>query len=309
MTATLDAAALAATPVGTVGPWALALVIMVAVAASSTIALRLVAWLTLGAWRSRTVLQRARPLPVWLRAVLPLAQPLADLWGPWLPVAARERVLRALRRAGLDEAISAQLWLALAALWCGLGAAVALLQVGPVWLRVAAALTLAILPWVWLADCRRLRDWEILRDLPAYVDMLTLALESGSALSTALRATTARVPDGVLRRAFLRLQGDLRAGRSRAEALRAMGERMDSVAITPLVAAIVQAESSGASLSGVLRAQAEQRLDERFARAEKLALEAPVKMLAPLIFCIFPCTFLVLGFPIFARLVSDWGGR
>ncbi len=309
MTALIESATLAATPVGTVGPWALALLIMVGVGAASMFLLRLVAWLTLGAWRSRAVLKRATPLPVWLRAMLPLAQPLADLWGPWLPVAARERMLRALRRAGLDDSISAQLWLALAALWCSVAAAVALLQVGHISLRAAAALTLATLPWVWLADCRRLREWEILRDLPAYVDMLTLALESGSALSTALRATTARVPDGVLRRAFLRLQGDLRAGRSRADALRAMGERMDSVAITPLVAAIIQAESSGASLSGVLRAQAEQRLDERFARAEKLALEAPVKMLAPLILCIFPCTFLVLGFPIVARIVSDWGGR
>ena len=55
----------------------------------------------------------------------------------------------------------------------------------------------------------------------------------------------------------------------------------------------------------VLRAQSEQRLNERFSRAEKLAMEAPVKMLAPLVLCIFPCTFLVLGFPILIRFLAS----
>jgi len=54
-----------------------------------------------------------------------------------------------------------------------------------------------------------------------------------------------------------------------------------------------------------LRAQAEQRRTERFQRAEKLALEAPVKMLGPLILCIFPCTFIVIGFPIAIQLMHS----
>ena len=69
--------------------------------------------------------------------------------------------------------------------------------------------------------------------------------------------------------------------------------------------ATLQAESSGASLATVLRAQADQRLHERFARAEKLALEAPVKMLGPLVLCIFPCTFLVLAFPLVMRFLGE----
>jgi tight adherence protein C len=141
----------------------------------------------------------------------------------------------------------------------------------------------------------------VTRDLPVYVDMLILALEAGGALSVALRVATDRCPDSVLRRAFERVQVDLRAGRARAEALRALGDRLDVAAITPFVAALVQADGSGASLAAVLRAQADQRLAERFTRAEKLALEAPVKMLGPLVLCIFPCTFLVLGFPVVVR--------
>jgi tight adherence protein C len=58
------------------------------------------------------------------------------------------------------------------------------------------------------------------------------------------------------------------------------------------------------SLGPLLRAQSEQRRAERFLRAEKLALEAPVKMLFPMIFCIFPCTFLVIGFPLAVKLLG-----
>lgn len=108
----------------------------------------------------------------------------------------------------------------------------------------------------------------------------------------------------MLRRAFLRVQGDLRAGRSRAEALRALGDRLDIPAMTPLIAALIQADTSGGSLASVLRAQSEQRLNERFARAEERAMEAPVRMLGPLVLCIFPCTFLIIAFPVVMRFLS-----
>ncbi|NBP08874.1 MAG: type II secretion system F family protein [Gammaproteobacteria bacterium] len=160
------------------------------------------------------------------------------------------------------------------------------------------------LPWLWLRDIIESRRDEVTRELPLYVDMLTLALEAGGSLSVALKVATERSPDSVLRRAFIRVQGDLRAGRSRAEALRALGERLDMPAISPLVAALVQADASGGSLASVLRAQSEQRLNERFARAEKRAMEAPVRMLGPLVLCIFPCTFLILGFPIVMRFLQ-----
>jgi tight adherence protein C len=71
------------------------------------------------------------------------------------------------------------------------------------------------------------------------------------------------------------------------------------------VSALVQGEVMGASIGAILRAQAEQRRTERFQRAEKLALEAPVKMLGPLIMCIFPCTFIVIGFPIASQLMKS----
>jgi tight adherence protein C len=160
---------------------------------------------------------------------------------------------------------------------------------------------MACAPPVWLREISLARRDAVLRELPLYVDMLTLALEAGGSLSVALKVATERSPDSVLRRAFLRVQGDLRAGRSRAEALRSLGERLDVPAAKPLVAALIQADASGGSLASVLRAQSEQRLNERFARAEKRAMEAPVRMLGPLVLCIFPCTFLILAVPVALR--------
>jgi tight adherence protein C len=245
-----------------------------------------------------------RRIPAWIRALQPLLELIAAPLGPRLPPALRERVYVALRAAEVEEELQPQQFVALAGLHLVFGGAVAWTLWSFSALGLIAGLAVVLLPWAWLCDARRRREWEILRDLSVYVDMLTLALEAGGALSVALRVATERMPDSALRRAFHRVQNDLRAGRSRADALRALAQRVDSPPVTSLVAALVQAETSGGSLTGVLRSQSEQRLNERFARAEKLALEAPVKLLAPLILCIFPCTFLVLAFPVMVRLLE-----
>jgi tight adherence protein C len=243
-------------------------------------------------------------IPAWIRALQPLLELVAAQLGPRLPPALRARVYVALRAAEVEEELLPQQFVALAGLHLVFGVALAWMLWRYSALGLIVGLGVALMPWAWLRDARRRRDWEILRDLSVYVDMLTLALEAGGALSVALRVATERMPDSALRRAFHRVQNDLRAGRSRADALRALAQRVDSPSVTSLVAALVQAETSGGSLTGVLRSQSEQRLNERFARAEKLALEAPVKLLAPLILCIFPCTFLVLAFPVMVRLLE-----
>jgi tight adherence protein C len=68
---------------------------------------------------------------------------------------------------------------------------------------------------------------------------------------------------------------------------------------------LLVAERQGGALGPVLRAQAEQRRSERFLRAEKLAMEAPVKMLLPLLVFIFPCTFAMLLFPVAVRFLEE----
>ena len=112
-------------------------------------------------------------------------------------------------------------------------------------------------------------------------------------------------PVGVMRNEFQRILRDMRAGKSRSDAMRDMALRVNDPSVTNFTNAVIQAERMGMSLGPVLRAQADQRRSERFLRAEKLAMEAPVKMLFPLLAFIFPCTFIVLFFPIVMKFMHS----
>lgn len=282
------------------------------IAISMTVAVFAGAWLFARAvsrvaarWRiAENATTPANSAPWLWRVMIVLSAPLALWLGPRLSLGLRERIQRELRVAEIDDGLLPHQFMAIAVslpLVVGVGA---LIVLGTVAMALLAASIVALLPWWWLKDAAARQRLEVLRELPMYLDMLTLSLEAGGALSVALKISTERAPETLLRRAFMRVQGDLRAGRSRVEALRALAERLDSPAVTALVAALIQADTSGGSLADVLRAQSEQRLDERFARAEKAAMEAPVKMLGPLVLCIFPCTFIVLAAPIVLRFVN-----
>lgn len=160
-------------------------------------------------------------------------------------------------------------------------------------------------PAIWLRDRLALRKRELLKSLPFYLDIITLCIEAGLNLQGAMHQAVAKGPKGVLRDEFQRVLRDIRAGKARAESLRAMAERLNEPSATNFTTAVIQAESMGMNLGPVLRAQADQRRSERFLRAEKLAMEAPVKMLFPLIAFIFPCTFIVLFFPIVMKFMES----
>jgi tight adherence protein C len=162
-----------------------------------------------------------------------------------------------------------------------------------------------IFPDLWLRDQRLSRQQKMLKALPFYLDVITLCVESGLNLTSALQQAVAKAPANPLKSELQRVMRDIRTGRPRIEAFRAMAERLQMSAISNLVSALVTADRQGAALGPILRAQAEQRRNERFMRAEKLAMEAPVKMLFPLIAFIFPCTFAVIGFPIVVKFLDE----
>ena len=170
---------------------------------------------------------------------------------------------------------------------------------------VIAALFGWLYPALWLKDRLALRKRELLKTLPFYLDMITLCVEAGLNIQGAMNQAVAKGPKGVLRGEFQRVLRDIRAGKGRSGALRDMAERLGEPSITNFTTAVIQAESMGMNLGPVLRAQADQRRSERFLRAEKLAMEAPVKMLFPLIAFIFPCTFIVLFFPIVMKFMNS----
>jgi tight adherence protein C len=170
---------------------------------------------------------------------------------------------------------------------------------------VASAVLGWLLPTSWVRERRAARLRAIARSLPFYLDVITLSVEAGANLTGALRHAVSKGPTGPLQVELERVLRDVRAGRTRADALRALADRLELPSVGSWVAALVAAERHGSSLGPILRAQAEQRRQERFQHAEKLAMKAPVKMLFPLLCFIFPCTFVLLFFPVAVRLVEE----
>lgn len=97
---------------------------------------------------------------------------------------------------------------------------------------------------------------------------------------------------------------EIQIGSSRKEALRSMAERVRQSDLKSVALALIQADELGVSIGSMLRIQSEQLRSRRFDRAEKLAAEAPVKMLGPLMLCIFPAVFVMLLGPILGQAMQ-----
>lgn len=262
-----------------------------------------------GAREQRRVARSQQRLGALLRACLSVAV-LFEPWARRLPERWRRRVSLYIERAGLDASGPATLWLALPLALAVLLLPLAIVLATALGLGAATGVLAALVLALWwpAAELRgRARERQALaeRDLPAFLEMITLGLEAGGAFPTALQMAMLRAPQGPLREEFARVLQQLRAGHARREALLSLEQRLGVASLSATIAAIIQAEATGVSLAPVLRAQARRGTQERFARAEKRAMEAPVKMLGPLILCIFPCTFIVVGFPVAAMLF--WG--
>lgn len=224
----------------------------------------------------------------------------------WLPVGPQsmlDLLERTLQRADLDDTIDARRWIgASVSTWIGVGLLAAMLA-APL-TAVIVGLAAALWPLAWMEGRRQRLARAVTRDLPGLLDLMSLAVEAGCALPSAIALATRTLPPGLLRSSLERALREVRAGRPSQEAWRDLAARCRNPGVDAFIAALVQAESSGISIGGLLRDHSRQRQEERFARAEKAAMKAPVKLLLPLVACIFPCAFLVIGFPIAHRLMS-----
>ncbi len=282
-------------------------------------------WLSAGigaGWLAWVVLQplllenrgASAALPWWWRAAWPWVSAVAPLAGSLCTWRWRLRLTRAIEQAALPAGIgyahlAALCWsAAMAAGGATAAGSIALTQAGPwewgPW-AAAAGLAAAAAPGLWLRDLGRRRRRGIERDLPFVFDMMTLCVEAGLSVQGALQLAAQSGPPGALREALGDALAEMRAGVSRSAAIKALAERSNSPLARNWAAALAQADALGISLGPVLRAQAAQCRSDRHLRAEQLAMQAPVKMLLPLIGCIFPCTFIVLAFPIAVQLLQS----
>jgi tight adherence protein C len=149
-----------------------------------------------------------------------------------------------------------------------------------------------------LLTARRRVERRILDELALHLDLLALAMESGSSWSAALVLCTERAPDGPLRRAWARVILEIHAGAEPLEALRNLEQRVRLRPFTTLLSALRAAEKLQQPVAMVLRERARQAAAGRFARAEREARAVPLRLWAAMLLCLLPCTAAVLAFPV-----------
>lgn len=149
------------------------------------------------------------------------------------------------------------------------------------------------LPSLWLKSQISRRQDHITKKLPDALDLLTICVEAGLGFDAAMGKIYEKWDDP-LSTAFGRVLQEIQLGKLRREALRDMAQSMDVPDVTGFVAAVVQAEQLGVSMSRILRVQSDQMRVKRRQRAQEKAQQAPVKMMIPMVLLIFPSIWIVL---------------
>ena len=246
------------------------------------------------------------------RMFWPWVEALVPVLNPFISWRTRHRLDRLLKRAGAAETWSPPQFVAFQLIVGSVtGSLVFIVLTGvfaPAPKLVVAALSAAVAAFWPIQRFRervRLRRLAMARAFPFLLDMVTLCVEAGLNLHGALQQTASHGPAGPLRDELQHMLADIRAGATRSDALHRWAVRCDLPAMHYFVSAVAQADQFGMSLGPVLRAQADQRRAERFMQAERLAQEAPVKMMFPLVFCIFPCSFAIIAFPIAVQFMAS----
>ena len=159
-------------------------------------------------------------------------------------------------------------------------------------------------PMLWLRSVLKQRHLAIMKALPFVLDILTLSVEAGMDFISALQRNCQSRKLDPLNEELLRMTKAIQVGSSRRVALRNMAERVRQSDLKSVAFALIQADELGVSIGSILRIQSEQLRSRRFDRAEKLAHEAPTKMLGPLMLCIFPAVFIILLGPVLTQAMK-----
>lgn len=250
------------------------------------------------------------PLPPSLKIIWPAVRLAAYYLGERLPIDYLEKSGKKLQISGLSYVLTAEEYfgvrvvssiccISFTFLICAMLESVSIMNL------FYGGLFGYFLPLLTLNDLKKKRQLAIVKALPVYLDFITMSVEAGLNLTGGLSQAVDKGPEGPLKVEFGKVLRDLRAGVNKIDSFRSMAERVQTSEVNNLVSALAQAERTGASLGSTLRIQADQRRVERFQRAEKKALEAPVKLVFPLIMFIFPVTFMILFFPIVMKFMYD----
>jgi tight adherence protein C len=243
------------------------------------------------------------------RVLSPLAGRLAAIPLKLSPKTNVEAISSRLVAAGLTQRLSTSAFLTIkgGAMLGGcivglLIAALGSLASGVMLVPIGGALGL-MAPEIFLSMKTRARREAIRSELPDALDLLAVSVEAGLGFDAAVAKLVDHM-EGPLIDEFALTINEIRVGETRTSALRKMAERVDATELSNFVRAVVQAEQLGISLGRILRVQATDTRLRRQAAAEEKAMKAPIKMLFPTVFFIFPALFIVVLGPAFLNILS-----
>ncbi len=161
-------------------------------------------------------------------------------------------------------------------------------------------------PQLWLTSKIQARQKEIRKAMPDALDLLTICVEAGLSFDSAMSKVSEKW-ENQLSLAFARVIREIQLGKLQREALRDMSDRLGINEMTSFVAAVIQSQQLGVSMSKVLRIQSEQMRMKRRQRAEEEAHKAPVKMIFPMGLLIFPSILIILMTPALLQITDVFG--
>lgn len=161
-------------------------------------------------------------------------------------------------------------------------------------------------PDLWLSRLIDKRQRQISQSLPDILDMLTISVEAGLGFDAAISKVVMNFK-GVLSQEFFRWLQEVQLGRTRKQAWRDLADRINVPEVNSFILAILQADTFGISIGTVLRVQADEMRTRRRQRAEEAAMKTPVKVVFPLVLCIFPALMIVILGPAGIKIVQSFG--
>jgi tight adherence protein C len=253
--------------------------------------------------------------PFFDRTIKPLAARLSGAVSRITSSSFSDRTEKRLAQAGNPGDMKVADWLGIKAIGAGVGAGLLFLLFGLLPGKIPQGLLLGLIgagigyigPEFWLGGRVRGRQKAILLQIPDALDLLTISVRAGLGFDAALGKVVEKMK-GPLVDEFRRALAEVRVGKARREALRDIVPRTEVQPLTNFIGAIIQAEQLGVSISKVLQVQSEQLRIERRQRAEEQAAQAPIKMLFPLVGCIFPSLFVVILGPALILIMQNLGG-
>lgn len=234
------------------------------------------------------------------RVVRPALERFGKLIEQTMPANARKQVHVALQLAGRPGGIAAADFIALryvfAAVLCSVGILLGGLAQSRVLLAVGAMVGGIVglyAPVFWLRWKRNSRKSEIQLDLPDVIDVLVVCVEAGLTFEAAIERVVDKY-DHALASEFGRAMQEIGLGRPRLEALNELGRRTGVEELNNFVQAIIQSDQLGSSISRILRIQADEMRERRLVAAQERGARASLKMLLPMLGCIFPTLWIIL---------------